>query len=166
MAQAILTATIQDAKTLSTARVRNQHSVAIQMALGSMTLANLTDYWTQFTIKLNALTEGQIIGGGVTIVPALDGTLRTSPIAGSDVQEGAILAFSLTGSSYVESVRVPAFNQTLFGADGVSVNVADAAVIAMETLLTGANGSYPFTATNRYAQEFAALLSGRKSFRK
>ena len=165
MPLATVSVTIQDAKDISTARVRNVQSFAVNVDYTAMTLVDLAAWFALFADRVDEVTDGVIIGGNITLQPDLPVTLKTVPVANSDVQEGALLSYSLENSPYVESVRVPAFKQSLFGADGQSV-IVGAEVGGLTSLFTGIADTAEFAAVNRYGIPFSAYRAGRKSFRK
>lgn len=162
---ATMSVTIQDDKGLSTARVRNVQTFAVNIDYATMTLVDLNAWFMMFADRVDDLTDGVIIGGNINLQPTLPVTLKTVPVANSDVQEGALLSYALVDSTYVESLRVPAFKQSLFGADGQSVP-SGAEVGALSILLRGEAATAEFPAVNRYGIALSNYRSGRKSFRK
>lgn len=159
-------ATIRDAKTLSTGRVRNTQSLAYFIDSGSLTLAQLITYWEVAMAAIDGVTGGVIESGSLTLFPDLPGGLNATPAANSDVQEGGLLTFSLTGLPYTDAVRIPAFDQTLFGADGISIPNAGATATLITLLTGGAASPNDIAAQNRFAATYAAFAAGKKSFRK
>lgn len=164
MARVLISATIRDAKTLATARVRNKQVSSEFINDTAMTLADITAHHDEFIQKLDDVTDGVIESSSITIYPALPAGLKASPVAGSDVQEGASLSFAVTGSNYSEAFRVPAIKSTLLGADGQSVpNAGDMATFI--TFLTG-GGTSAHPAVDKAGVDIAAFIAGKKSFRK
>lgn len=165
-AVAIISLTIQDAKTIGTARVKNKQSVAGYVPLGANTLADLTAWHDAFADAVDAITEGKIVGSSITIKPDLPAGLKATAVAGSDVQEGGNFAYSKVGSAYAEAIRVPAILQSLIGADGQ--NIANAGNVALFSglLLGTAPAPADFAASDENGINLEAFLAGKKSFRK
>lgn len=162
----LISATIKDAKTTSNARVKNTQSVAVFVDQGTQTIADLTEWHDKYLLYVDGVTDGLIIGSEMTFFPALPSGMKSAPVAGSDVQEGGLLSFSLTGSQYKDSIRVPAWKQSLFGADGQSIANSGATALLTGLLLGTASAPADFAATDRNAIAYLAFLAGRKSFRK
>lgn len=157
--------TIQDAKLTATGRVRNKQNIAVYVPLGTQTIADITAWNAAFAEAVDNVTEGEIVGATVTLFPDLPGGIKSSPVAGSDVQEGGLITFDLTGSDYTDAVRVPAFLQSLFAADGQTIPDSGA-TNALVDLLLGVDGVIDTAASNRFEVEYQGFNTGKKSFRK
>lgn len=157
--------TLQDAKLTSTGRVKNRQNVAVYVPLGAQTIADLTAWSAAFAEAVDNVTEAEIVGVNITLFPDLPGGLKSSPVAGSDVQEGGLITFDLTGSDYTDAVRIPAYLGSLFAADGQTIPDSGA-TNALVDLLIGVDGVIDTAASNRFEVEYLGYLTGKKSFRK
>lgn len=162
----IISATIQDAKASGSARVRNTQVASIHVPIGSLTLGDIEAYHDAYIQALDDVTEGVITGSNVTLNFDLPAGIKSSAVADSDVQEGVLMTFSMNGTTYKESLRVPAVVAAKL--TGTALNTGDTDVSAFADLLTGTtqtNGK-TIAASNRFGNAFTALLGGSKSFRK
>jgi hypothetical protein len=165
VATAVISATIKDAKLTSNGRVKNTQSAPMYLDITGMTIAEIIGYHDAYVAAVDDTTDGVVIGSAVTLNPALPGGIKTDPVAGSDVQEGGLLSFLLT-TGYSESIRIPAFKQSLFGADGQSI-ANEGVVAALTDLLLGEVADpLDHSASDRNGIAFASFVSGKKSFRK
>jgi len=165
MAVVLHSLTIQDAKLTSTGRVKNRQNVAVYVPLGSQTIADLTAWNAAYAEAVDNVTEGEIVATNITLFPDLPGGIKSSPVAGSDVQEGGLITFDLTGSDYTDAVRIPAYLQSLFAADGQSIPDSGA-TNALVDLLLGVDGVIDTAASNRFEVVYLGYSTGKKSFRK
>ena len=166
MATVLHTITLRDAKTAATARVTNQQTVAVRHNLGAATLEELTAYNLELQGLIDDVTEAQIVAASFTVESALNVANKAAPIAESDVQEGGALIFNLTDVPYTENLRVPAYLQSLFGADGQFIPNTGATAALTLFLLNGNAVTAPFTMANRYGIDVESFNVGKKSFRK
>jgi hypothetical protein len=140
-------------------------ALAFKVPAGTLTLAQITGYAQQMATLLDAVIGGKILGIGITLDAALPGGLKAAATATSDVQEGALFTFT-TATPYVDSVRVPAWLETLF--TGKEVNLAGTGVGAFrDGLLNGIDvAGTTVAASDRYENDYTSLKSSVKSFRK
>lgn len=110
---------------------------------------------------LNTVTGLVVESSTLTKALTLPNGLRTTPVAGYEVQRGALLGFDVTDSDYRESIFVPGWLNAGFAGNNVvnSGNYANfiAAILA-------AYGSAQVS--DKDGNLLAAFLSGRKRFRK
>jgi len=165
MAVILHTLTLQDAKLVSTGRVRNKQTVSVYVPLGTQTIADINAWNAAFVEAVDNVTEAEIIATSVTLFPDLPGGIKGSPVAGSDVQEGGLITFDLTGTDYTDGVRVPAYLQSLFAADGQTIPDSGA-TNALVDLLIGVDGVIDTPASNRFEVVLFGYNTGKKSFRK
>lgn len=166
MANFIISATIQDSAATGTARVRNTQGTSIFVPQASLTLADITAYHDAYLTALDAVTDGKIIGSSITLTPDLPSGLKSSAVANSDVQEGGLLGWSVDNTQYKDSFRVPAFLTAAFS--GKSIDLANTYVVALKNLLLGVTqvNSKSIVASDKDSNEYNALITGAKSFRK
>lgn len=129
------------------------------------TIAQLQAYSNEYLPLLNAGIEGYITGVQVTHNLTVDHVglgLRTTPVANSDVQEGANLLTDVANSNYNFSIRIPALLQAAF--TNRSVNLGHAAIAALIAHIAAGDGT--LTARNRTGDDLVVVLSGKKTFHK
>ncbi|MDD1679041.1 MAG: hypothetical protein LUO93_07680 [Methanomicrobiales archaeon] len=106
---------------------------------------------------VEAVVDGKIIFEELVLKRAVTAG-KTDPVANSEVEKTGLLNFSLTNSTFTESVDIPAF--FLDGFDKNSIIMDDLAVAALTDELT--DGSY----MNESGVAINEVLDGRKTFRK
>lgn len=166
MSNFIISFRIQDAKSAATSRVRNVQSASFFVPASTYTLADITAYHNALAAAVDAVSEGVIIDSSIQLSPTLPAGLKSSAVANSDVQEGGLIGYSVNGSNYRHSIRIPAFVSAKFV--GAALNLTDSDVVALEELLNGTtqtNGK-AIKASDQYSNEIVAAIAGSKSFRK
>ncbi len=140
-------------------------SMSIKIPLGTLTLAELVEYAEEMAVLIDDCIDGVIQEITIQTSVSLPGGLQASPIAGCEVQKGALLSFVAAGTPYRFSVRVPAFTPAMFVAN--AVDGTDDDVIA---LLAGFTAGLDATGTqvqpcDKYENDLTSYLEGVKSFR-
>lgn len=126
----------------------------------SVTLANLQAYSDATVALLDDTIDGQITGITALVGLTTPGGLKGTPVAGSNVQEGALLSFGIASSNYTFGMFIPAFAQENFSdASVVDENITD----FIAQIVTGSNSTAP---TSREGLDLDAYLGGEKRFRK
>lgn len=126
----------------------------------SATLANLQLFSDALAALLDDHTDAQITAISATVGLTTPGGLKTEPVAGSNVQEGALLSFSLAASNYSHGVFVPGWAQADFsGSEVVDENITS--LIAQ--FVSGSNSVLP---TSREGLDIDGYIDGKKKFRK
>lgn len=124
------------------------------------TLANLQLFSDALAALIDDHTDAQITGISATVGLTTPSGLKSEPVAGSNVEEGALLAFTLAASNYGWSVFVPGWAEADFADKAViSENITD--LIAQ--FVTGSNSVLP---TSREGLDIDGYSSGKKKFRK
>jgi hypothetical protein len=126
------------------------------------TLAQLQTYATGTQDMIDTTTEARIVGSNMTIKFVNSETNKSAAVAGSDVEEGGLVGFAVTGSKYRNSVFVPAIIEAAKA--GNELNLAETNLAALVARLIGAHSN--FTAGNKFSQPNSAVISGKKRFRK
>lgn len=103
------------------------------------TAANAITFAQSFAGLLNAVITGQITAIGLGYLVTLPGGLRTSPLGGSDVEEGARFSFR-TALNHLTRFRIPTFDESLILAGSKAVDLEDTAVDALVDAMTGGLG--------------------------
>lgn len=126
----------------------------------SATLANLQAFSDALAALLDDHTDAQITAISATVGLTTPGGLKSEPVAGSNVQEGALLSFGLAASNYTHGMFIPGFAQADFtGSEVDDENITD--LIAQ--IVTGSNSVAP---TSREGLDIDAYVDGKKRFRK
>jgi len=128
----------------------------------TVTLAQLQTYVTGTQDLIDVATEAKIIGTSINLGFVNSETNKASAVAGSDVEEGALLSFSVTGSRYRNTLFLPAVIEA--AKSGNEINLANADLSPLIARLIGAHSNV--TAGNKYQMPNVAALVGKKRFRK
>src|SRR6187549_120220 len=114
----------------------------------SDTLAPLLDDCIDGVINAVTLMVGLTLPGG----------LKSSPVAGSNVQEGALWSFDVTASNYNFSIFVPAWAQTFFSGPQVTLEDTEPGLFATQ-IVSGSGGVTP---TDRQGGDLVSVLTAVK----
>lgn len=114
---------------------------------------------------LDACTDGQIISGTITAVPALPGGLKSAATSGSRVEQTGILNFAASGSSHRWAEIIPALSDSSSViAGGRIVLTSGHPVPALNAVLLGGSSSFEWTNSN--SQVLTSFKDSLISFRK
>lgn len=121
-------------------------------------------FLTSWLEAVDALTDGQILQGSITALPALPGGLKSAPVSGSRVEQNGILNFLATGTTYRWGEMLPALsNGSSVISGGKIVLTGGDPAANMIALLLG--GSSIFEWTNANSQALASFKDSSISFR-
>jgi len=105
--------------------------------------------------SIDQVIDGQIIQASVQLGLTLETGIKASPVTGNLVNEGALLQFSATGSSYAHSAFVPSWSNAFFNdmipLAGVELNAVIGAFV---------------DSTDKDGNALAAFREGIRKFRK
>lgn len=149
----ILSWTIQDDRGLKRAHVQYINSDA--------TLVQLQAYATAHLPTLEACVGGVVTQISVQIPLNIVGPGNLIPVPDCPTDEGAIAAFSATGTGYRTSLYLPTFRKTLITAG--EIVVAGPVTTWYTSLLTGEG---QVSVQDKAGRDLLAFLSSRKSNRK
>ena len=129
--------------------------------LDALVVTNVTNA-QQNAELLDAMIDGQIVKARIMIDIDISGwTLKSSPVANSEIERTGLFTNSVTGSPYAFSVDVPTQAASTFVNN--EINTADPDVSAwLADLITGNAAAFG----NKDDLPFAANLRARKTFRK
>ena len=144
----------------------NRNTTAIKVSDAGKTLAAIEGYAQSIAQKIDNVCEAQVTGISVSWSVDVPGTVKPTPVVGSNNQEGALFQFGLNGSSYIEGIRIPGFLESNFS--GKSVNLANGGVSALTTaLVTGeTHDAMTVQACNPFEVDLDSVITGVKSFRR
>jgi hypothetical protein len=129
-------------------------------------LADVLDFGTSLHTLLDNVTEGLVGQGSLTIPIPVGASLKTEAIAASDVQKGALYTFSVTGSNYATSLRVPAVIEEHATGEEINQTITEQeAFIEAFTVGLTENGNL-VRPSDRYENVIAAVTSAVLSFRR
>lgn len=131
---------------------------------GATTFTNVVEFAVELFPLIDALIMGQIIGFSVTAEEIFSSGVKTSPVAGADVEEGARFGF-MTAGGHPTSVRLATFDEAHMVAGSALVDQADADVIAFVTAMTGGidlTGGLPVVSPSDTRDEDITTLSYAK----
>lgn len=139
----------------------NAKSMPIYIPSG-VSVTNIQAFSDAMAPLLDDVIDGVINAVTLSIGLTLPGGLKSSPVAGSNVQEGALISFDVASTNYNFSIFVPAWAQTFFS--GVQVTLEDTEPgLFLTQMVSGSNSTFP---TDRSGGDLTAVLSGIKRFRK
>jgi hypothetical protein len=153
---AILSATIQDAEGIL---ATNKIYVDLD---DTKTIAQLRTDGHSYLEALDNITDGQIIRAHVAVPIALGGTVKTSPVAGSNVESTGLFNFSQVSSAYKEGVDVPAIAQATIVSGHIDLTNTD--IQNWINFITVA--SSVVTVVSKFNNVLQALLDALRTFRK
>lgn len=134
-------------------------NILIYVPSGS-TIANLQSFSDSLVALLDDTTGGLFESVSVSKALTLPGGLKVAPVAGHFVNLGANLAFDADQTIYNHTIRIPAILESLVV--GEDVDISDPLITALETgIVTGFGGP---VASDKYANDLTALLSGKATF--
>lgn len=117
-------------------------------------------------VDIDAMVKGQIVQCGVVIDVPIEGGLKTTPDADSDVEEGALFIFQSV-NGYLTKIRVPTVGDDLFITGSPLIDFANADVSQfVDNILDG----YLYDISNRHdvtdsrGDDVIDIKSGAKDF--
>jgi hypothetical protein len=139
----------------------NAKSMPIYIPAGA-TVANIQAFSDAMAPLLDDVLDGVINAVTLSIGLTLPGGLKSSPVAGSNVQEGALISFDVASSNYSHSIFVPAWAQAFFSGSQVTLEDTEPGLFATQ-MVSGSNTIAP---SDRAGLDLTSVLSGSKRFRK
>jgi hypothetical protein len=127
----------------------------------TQTIQLAIDAWAALAAVVDPITGGQIIRGGITILPVPAG-LKGAPVAGSRVEQTGVFNFldSITTHRYGQALPSLRDSKIVAG----KINLVDVAVAAFITFLTAVLAVAEWV--NNHQQPLTALRDALISFRK
>lgn len=144
----------------------NNSSVVFKVPVGTLTLAQITEYAQEQATNTDACIEGQITEVRVVLDVALPGGLKGAPVALSNVQEGALFSFQAADTKYKHGIRLPSFKQAYFTGKEVDQTEPDVAgwLTGVITGLDASGTNVP--ACDNYGNDLTSVAKAYKSFRR
>ena len=128
----------------------------------TVTVANLITNWTDLGTCLDNVSNGQIIGGKITIPVTPDGGWKSSPVEENDVSDVINLNFNNSITRYAMEYLIPAFVEAAL--TGGKVDLTNTALVALVTELTAAAVAGAFS--NTAGQDLTSLRDAFQADRK
>lgn len=133
----------------------------------SISLANAINFAGAMAVLINALVTGAIVN--ISIIATVDLSslvgLRTSPLAGSDVEEKGAFGFK-TDVGFPTSVQLPTFNEDFVIAGSDLIDLTDAAVIDFtEAMLLGITAGVLVEPVDAHGDDIDLFEYGYERFR-
>lgn len=133
----------------------------------AQTLADAVTGWGTWVGQIDAVSDCQIVGGKVTISPALPGGIKSSP--GTNRWEaGAVFNWQQTGSSKRAGFFIPGLKSAAISAGKVLLTQTDVAALLTAVLGATLGGSYASPTYNiltGFRDCFLAYRKRRKQLR-
>lgn len=128
------------------------------------TVDALIGNWLEVGGLLDACIDGQIVGGRITIPLNPDASWKSAPVSGNNVNQIMTLSFENDFNSYLTSVLLPSYKESLLTAQK-KPNVAAAALAAFIARMIDDTGVTAF-GNSRDLHQLDALASAYLSVRK
>lgn len=93
-------------------------------------LADAAEFAGEVAEDIDAAITGQITGISMSYPVAVPGTCKASPVAGSDIEEGALFLWTTAGG-FATRFRLPTFDEDLIVAGSRLVDLTDGAIVAL-----------------------------------
>lgn len=155
----IITYSIQDDN-------NGQKSLPIYFSRSALTLADIQAAANAYTPLLDAVIDGVITGVSTTLDLTLAGGIKSTPVASSQVERGALLTYNASGTAYSFSQSVPAWKGSLFNIDSPIV-ASGAGLAFVNAIVSGAGTTGSEVGpTDKYLNDLIALRKAVKNFRK
>ena len=137
-------------------------TVAYLMVDPTQPLAALAASAQQWATDLDAVIGGKITKVSAILLPGLPPGLKANPVAGSRVEQTAVINFASAGNVHRFGMAIPSVADSKLA--GGRLNLSDAAVQALVVLLTTATGTQAFAtpAQQIIVSAVDAILSFRK----
>lgn len=139
--------------------LKNNNSMFVAYNGTTLTVDALIGAWLAYGGLLDPLTDGEILGGSITIPLIPDASWKTAPISGNNVNQVMVLDFDNNFNSYVTGINIPAYKESLLTPGTLVPDLADPALAAYITAITaGTVNTFP---NSRDLRDLDAL---RKAF--
>jgi len=141
-------------------------TVGVKIDATTYTLAQIAEFASELGDLIDNITECKVTDCTAYISMTPGVALKGSAIAGSNSEIGGLFVFSLAGSPYVESIRVPGLIEGKFSQD--AINLADADIDAfVDAIVVGLDASGTNVApVNKFGLNVGAIISAARSVRK
>jgi hypothetical protein len=126
----------------------------------TVTVAQMLSFSDDMAPLLNAVIDGVILSAKIKLEVTLPGGLRTTPVANSDVHEGALLTFDVANTAFSFSHYVPTWRDYT---DDL-VNLAGTGVGDFITEIEDGDGT--ISPSDRYANDLVTNTASTKVNRK
>lgn len=128
----------------------------------TVTVANLLTNWTDLGTALDNVTNGQIIGGRITIPVNPDGGWKSAPVEENDVSDVAVLNFNNAITRYAMEYFIPALVNAML--TGGKIDLTNTALLALISFLTAPATAGAFS--NTAGQDLTSLRDAFQADRK
>lgn len=126
------------------------------------------DFMRSTAALIDEFIDGKIVGSSASINVNLDGvTLKTAPITGSDVEEGATFSFRSTAGAPTV-MRLPTFDETFGLETGSAVDLAapDVDDFVQRIIAGDTQGATTVRFSDAHGNNVAALGRAKEQFKK
>jgi hypothetical protein len=114
---------------------------------------------------IDSCSDGQVLSVRLDVLPTLPSGLKSSPVAGSRVEQVGLLQFNSTGTTHVDSVDIPALSGGPTVVSGGRIVLTSGAPCAvLRDFLTG-GGTAALQWTNAWQQAISSFAAALISFR-
>jgi hypothetical protein len=140
----------------------NRAAVPIYITYSTATLAQLTTYAQSLEDLVDAVLDAKVEKISLTVDVALTGNEKADPVAGSNIQETALISWDADNTPYSFAIDLPGYFQD--GFTGKTVDQTNAGFQAWRDFLNTASNT--ILGTDRYGNALLTVIRARKTFRK
>jgi len=121
----------------------NRNSIYVAYNGATATVNSLIGAWSAFGGLLDAIVDGQITGGRITVPLIPDVSWKAAPVEGNNVNQVMALNFENDFNSYLTGVLVPSYQEAILTPAGTPDldNVALAAYVS--AIIAGSGAIFP-----------------------
>ena len=155
-----MSATIRDASGIE------QAVQAYGVLDGAATLDSLYLPFGKWISDLDAASGGQVTRGRVFLSPVMPTGIKSTPDAGSRVEQTGLFGFSVNGSDKRYTAAIPAIANTALVGDRIDLDTGAGFTIADDWGNQNGVGMFGLSFTNEYGQEIVICIDALVSFRR
>jgi hypothetical protein len=124
--------------------LRNNTDFPVAYDGATETVDSVVGAWLAYGGLLNAITDGMIVGGNITIPLIRDASWKAAPVhPGNNANQVMNLNFQNDFNQYVTSILIPTYKESQINADG-SVNLAATGLAAfIAAIIAGSGAIFP-----------------------
>lgn len=122
----------------------------------------LKTQWTTMGTNLDGMTSAQIISGSINIVPAVSGSWKDTPDAGSRVEQTANFNFANAVTKYKYGVNIPSLANAAIDGGQIDLANTDVAAFIAQVIAGFTNGNFVNTGIHILTALADAFISFRK----
>lgn len=156
--------TIFDYQILDDQGLSNRSSLYVAYDGATETVDSIIGGWLAYGGLIDAVIDGRIVGGRVTIPLEPDGSWKAAPAVGNNANQVMVLDFENDYNRYLTSLLLPSYKENTLTATRIP-DLADVALAALVTAVKNGTGGVIFP-NSRDLHDLDALRSAFLTTRK